>query len=478
VTEKPPPVDPARRVFIRQLAGDVVTSMGSMFGAAQLLQEESMEAARGLLDPEGLVGWRVGDPPPIARETSAVNAGYRAPFRWDADVVHLVDQRRLPDVLADLQVRGAADAVTAINDGALVGAQVQAQVAAATLALIAARSTSSRGFARRATLRGAANAFRHARPGSAPMGLALDRMLALVEELGVDTDATVLAAVLKAEAEAIIEEATDDHGMVVTHGIGALPGGAGEPVRVMTAGSTGAMGGGVFGSALSVVTTAHHQGRPVHALVPEGRPGLEGSRVAAWELAQAGVQHEIVTDAAAPACIAAAEVQAVLTGADRITADGAVVATVGAYPLALAARVAGIPFLVFAPSTAIDLSIADGDDAPLEEGRPTAVLRFAGGRTALEGAKARNPVQDLVPADLVAGIVTEAGVLRPPFGPALAGAVEAAAAQRSGARGFATLLARRAAAGAAPTDAPGRVPVDAAKPRPPLAPATADGSEA
>jgi hypothetical protein len=223
VTDKPPPLDPARRTFIRQLAGDVVTSMGSMLGAAQLLQAESMEAAKGLLDPGGPggSGSSTGGSP-IAPEVSAVNAGYRAPFRWDEDVIHVVDQRRLPDILADLQVHGAADAVTAINDGALVGAQVQAQVAAATLALIAAKSGSSRGFARRASLRGAAHAFRQARPGSAPMALALDRMLALLEELGTDTDATELVAALKAEAEAIIAEATADHGMVVTHGIGVL----------------------------------------------------------------------------------------------------------------------------------------------------------------------------------------------------------------------------------------------------------------
>ncbi len=413
-----------------------------------------MEAAKGLLDPGGPAGpggtWRHGGPAPIALETSAVNAGYRAPFRWDEGVIHLVDQQRLPDVLADLQVRSASDAVTAIRDGSLVGAQVQAQVAAATLALLASKSTTSRGFARRATLRGAANAFRQSRPGSAPMALALDRMLALVEELGVDAEGPVLAAALKAEAEAIIEEATGDHGMVVTHGIGVLPGAPDEPVHVMVAGSTGAMGGGVFGSALSVVTTAHHQGRAIHALVPEGRPGLEGSRVAAWELKQAGVPHAIVADAAAPACIAADEVQAVLAGADRITADGSVITTVGAYALALAAQAAGIPFLVFAPSTAIDLATAEGDDAPLEEGRPALVLRFAGQRTALEGAQARNPMQDLVPAAMVAGIVTEAGVLRPPYGLALAEAVASASGARSTARGFA------AAGGEARGDRAGR----------------------
>ena len=158
------------------------------------------------------------------------------------------------------------------------------------------------------------------------------------------------------------------------------------------------MGGGQFGTALSAVQTVHHAGRPIHALVPEGRPGLEGSRVAAWELRQAGVPHAVVTDAAAPACIAAGEVQAVLVGADRICANGDVVATVGAYPLALACAASGIPFIVCAATTSVDLATAEGADATLEEGRPTLVLRAGGTRVAPEGTQVRNPLQDLVPA--------------------------------------------------------------------------------
>ena len=103
-------------------------------------------------------------------------------------------------------------------------------------------------------------------------------------------------------------------GPLVGHAISTLPGGAEDPLRVLVAGSTGAMGGGQFGTALSAVQTIHHAGRPIHALVPEGRPGLEGSRVAAWELRQAGVSHAVVTDAAAPGRIAAGEVEAVLVG--------------------------------------------------------------------------------------------------------------------------------------------------------------------
>ena len=120
------------------------------------------------------------------------------------------------------------------------------------------------------------------------------------------------------------------------------------------------MGGGQFGTALSAVQTVHHAGRPVHALVPEGRPGLEGSRVAAWELRQAGVPHAVVTDAAAPGCIAARRGAGGARGRRPGRANGDVVATAGAYPLALACAAAGIPFLVCAATTAVDLATGRG----------------------------------------------------------------------------------------------------------------------
>src|SRR5215204_3886826 len=139
--DQPPaqPPDPGRRRFFRQFAGEVATSVGSVLGAAQVLQQQSAEAARELL---------AGDdaPAPTAPavkatgalpDADASNAGYRAPLRWDGDVCRVVDQRRLPDVLSDLEVRGAADAVTAMNDGAITGGAVQGQLAAVTLALVA-----------------------------------------------------------------------------------------------------------------------------------------------------------------------------------------------------------------------------------------------------------------------------------------------------------------------------------------------------
>ena len=441
---RPPAPDPNRRRFFRLFAGDVVTSVGTVLGAAQMLQQQSADAAREIL---GTAEPAVATPA-AALEADATSAGYRAAFRWDGDVCRLIDQDRLPDVLAEREIGSTADLVHAINEGALIGAPVQAQVAAVTLALVAGRSMTSRPFARRATIRGAANALRLTRPGSAALGLALDRQLALLESLGHDAEGATVVTALTLEAEQILLEAQAEHGAIVEHAVTALPGGAAQPLHVLTIGSTGAMGGGLSGTALSVILALHHAGRPVHALVAETRPLFEGSRVAAWELRQAGVPHAVVTDAAAPGCIAAGEVGAVLVAADRVAANGDVIAIAGTYPLALAAAAAGVPFVVCAPVTALDPATQDGAAATIEEGRPGSVLRAAGTRIAPEGTQIRNPLQDLTPAALVTAIVTGEGVLRAPYGPAIEAAVAAADARRTS-PGFAALVAKRVAAAAA-----------------------------
>jgi len=447
------PPDPTRRRFFRQFAGDVVTSVGSVLGAAQVLQQQSAEAARELLGtPEPPAATAAGPMAPAAHGEDATRAGYRAAFRWDGDVCRVVDQRRLPDVLADLEVRATADLVNAINDGALIGAAVQAQVAAVTLALVAGHAVASRPFARRATIRGAANALRLTRPGSAALCLAVDRQVALLESLDEDSDGEAVLGALRAEAEAILLEAQSELGAVVEHAVTAVPDVHDEPLRVLTIGSTGAMGGGISGSALSVIVALHHAGRPVRALVAETRPLFEGSRIAAWELRQAGVEHAVVTDAAAPGCIAADRVGVVLVAADRVAANGDVIAIAGTYPLALAAAAAGVPVLVCAPASTLDTATRDGAAATIEEGRPGAVLRAAGTRIAPEGTQVRNPLQDLTPAALVTAIITSEGVLRAPYGPAVAAVVMAAEVRRTSA-GFVALVAKRlatAAAGAGP----------------------------
>jgi eIF-2B alpha/beta/delta-like uncharacterized protein len=422
--------DPDRRRFFRVFAGDVVSSVGAVIGAAQTLQQQSAEAARELLGDDTPVGGADGGP---KAEEPAAGAGFRAPFRWDGDVCRVVDQRRLPDVLVDLEVRGAVDAVTAIRGEAITGGPAQAQVAAVTLALIAGASSLSRPFARRATIRGAANALRNTRPGSGAMHAALDRMLMLLDTLGKDAAGETIAAAMRWEAEAIIRETLDAHGALVQHAVGVLPEPAEGPLRVLTIGSTGPMGGGQLGTAGSAIIATHHAGRPIHALVAETRPGLSGSRVLAWELREAGVDHAIATDAAAPGCIAAGEVDVVLVTADRVASNGDVVAVAGTYALALAAQAADVPVLVCAPTTTIGLELASGHDAAVEQGVPGRVMMAGDRRVAPEGTKVRSPLQDLTPTALVSAVVTEDGVIRAPFGAGLAAHVEAAVARRAAA---------------------------------------------
>ena len=440
------PPDPTRRRFFRQFAGDVLSSVGSVVGAAQVLQQQSAEAARDLLagDEAGAAGAAGGAGSARATtagiETDASTAGWRAPFRWDGDTCLVVDQRRLPDVLVDLEVRGAADAVTAIGDGAITGGAVHAQLAAVTLALVAGRARGSRAFARRATIRGAASALRQARPGSAAVAQALGRMLALLDTFDHEASGDAVEAALRMEAEAIIAEASADHGALVTHAMELLPGGVDEPFEVLTAGSTGAMGSGQFGTAVSAIITAHHEGRRIRAVVAETRPGLEGARVATWELAQAGVPCTLVTDAAAAGCIADGEIAAVLVTAERIAANGDVIGVAGTYPLAPHRLRACRCSCSRRRPRSISRRRLERTPLPNRDARVRCCAR-AGRGLHQRARSSPNPRLDLTPASLVTAIVTEAGVARAPFGPVLAAHVDAADIRRASAPGFAALVA-------------------------------------
>jgi methylthioribose-1-phosphate isomerase len=461
--------DPDRRRFFRVFAGDVASSVGAVIGVAQTLQQQSAEAARELL---GETPTSAADGGPKGEEP-AMGAGFRAAFRWDDDVCRLVDQRRLPDVLVDLEVRGTVDAVTAIRGEAITGAPAQAQLAAITVALIAASSATSRPFARRATIRGAGNALRNTRPGSRAMHAAIERMLALLDTLGNGAQGATIAAAMRWEAEAIVRETLDAHGALVQHALTTLPEPGEKPLRVLTIGSTGPMGGGQLGTAGSTIIAAHHAGRPVHALVAETRPGLAGSRIMAWELREAGVDHAIATDAAAPGCIAAGEVDIVLVAGDRVAANGDVVAVAGTYSLALAANAAGVPVVVCTPAVAVDPACATGTDATIEQGAPGPVVMAAGRRVAPEGTKVRSPLQDMTPATLISAIVTEHGVVRAPFAAGLAASSEAAAIRRSAEPNPWVAVAEAEARAGEPEGAPGE-PVAGEPPGEPVQPAAGE----
>jgi methylthioribose-1-phosphate isomerase len=435
----PDSVDLGRRRFFRRLAADVFQATATVVGAASALQQQSLQAANAILDPEA--------PARVANaETGAVGEGpprgFRTAFRLDADRLILVDQRQLPGRMAEIECRTGADVAWAIREMVVRGAPAIGQAAAYGLALTAGRAVELRPFARRATIRAAATALRTARPTAANLGWAVDRMVARLESVGsLEDDGTIIAGAMWTEADAICAEATRDHGLLAEHGLARLPIPIDRPLQVLTHCNTGPLACGQFGTALGVVQAAVNAGRRVHVHVDETRPYLQGARLTAWELEQAGVPYTLIADSAAGALLASGAIDAILVGADRVAANGDTANKIGTYPLAALAARHRVPFYVCAPLSSVDLETADGSAIPIEERLPTEILEFGGVRVAPPGAMVWNPAFDITPSDLISAIVTEEGVLVAPFGPALAAAVEAK-------------RARSAPADAALTDAP------------------------
>ncbi len=449
---RPAAADVARRQFFRRFAGDVVNTAATVVGAAQALRETSTLAAQAILDPEsgaaGIAGSaaarsdpeavRDASPAPatVAGDTpaGAAPAGFRTPFRYgdSDDVLLVIDQRRLPAELVEVEVRSAADAAAALRDMVVRGAPAIAQVAAVGLALTARTARHQPPFTRRATLRGSAAALIAARPTAVSLRWAVDRLMDRYEEIGGPAaDGRAVAQVLREEADAISWEATVDHGRIADFGVAELPAPAARPLQLFTHGNTGALGSGGFGTALGVVQAAHHADRPVHVWVDETRPYLEGARLTAWELQQAGVPHTLVADAAAGFVMSSGGVDAVLVGADGIAANGDTANVVGTYPLAVLARRHGIPFHVVSPLSSVDPATPDGASIPIEERAPEELTKIRGQAVAPPGTLARNPASDVTPAELITAIVTEEGVLRAPFGPALVSAIDRRAARQA-----------------------------------------------
>jgi methylthioribose-1-phosphate isomerase len=418
----PPDADLARRRFFRQFAGEVIHAAATVVGAATVLQRQSAEAASAILDPERGATMLA---PHMAPEDRAPR-GFRTPFRFADDdrTLLLVDQRRLPDELVEHPVRSGAEAAWAIRHMVVRGAPAIGQVAAIGLALTANLARRSRPYARRATIRGAASALIASRPTAVNLRWAVARLVARYEAIGeLSEDGDAIADALRAEADAIVLEATTDHGRLAEFGLAELPNPADRPVRLLTHCNTGPLACGQYGTALGIVQAAHHAGRDIHVWVDETRPYLQGARLTAWELDQAGVPHTLIADVAAGHLIAGGEVDAILVGADRVAANGDTANKVGTYTLAVLAARHGVPFYVCAPLSSVDLETADGAAIPIEERPADEVLTVRGERIAPLGTAVRNPSFDITPAELITAIVTEQGALRPPFEASLAAAV-------------------------------------------------------
>jgi methylthioribose-1-phosphate isomerase len=222
-----------------------------------------------------------------------------------------------------------------------------------------------------------------------------------------------LASAARDAAEQIEREDVAASAALARHGADALdtvlpPG----PVTVMTHCNSGALAASGRGTGLGVIAELADR-REVHVLACEARPLLQGARLTVWELRRLGITHELLVDAAAAGLIRTGQVQAVVTGFDRVAANGDVANKVGTYGLALAANAAGIPFVAAGPSSSVDLGLPTGDGIEIEERADDEVRQALGAMLTVPGTACRNPAFDVTPADLVWALVTEKGAARP-----------------------------------------------------------------
>ena len=326
-------------------------------------------------------------------------------LRWDGRRLAVLDQTRLPGAEVWLALEGAPDTAQAIRRLAVRGAPLIGIAAAYGLAMEVARRPGL------GTLEQGWELLRAARPTAVNLAYAVDRVRAAALAAGPPT----MAAAAREEAERLHAEEDAASVAIAVHGAQLLAG----TRRIATHCNTGALAAGGQGTALAVILALHDRGA-VHVLAGETRPLLQGARLTVWELARAGVAHELVVDGAMAGLIRRGEVDAVIVGADRVAANGDTANKVGTYPLALAAGAAGIPFVVAAPTSTIDAALPDGDGIAIEERDGDEVRGFGGVQTTLPGTAVRNPAFDVTPAALVTALVTERGVARPPDGASIA----------------------------------------------------------
>lgn len=339
--------------------------------------------------------------------------------RWDDGQVVLIDQTLLPEQLAwrrcgdipslchaifELAVRGAPAIGVAAGYGLALSWKLRMKTGTNLLEIL-------EGFQADRQLLAAT------RPTAVNLFWALERVGKLAESLvGQGRDAGEIATALLAEAGAILDE---DIAMCRAMGM------AGQELladysTVLTHCNAGGLATGGYGTAVGVVFAAKEAGKAIRVFADETRPLLQGARLTAWELVDQGIDVQVICDSAAATVLRQGRIDAVITGADRVAANGDAANKIGTYPLAVLANRHDVPFYVAAPASTFDPDTARGEDIVIEERDPGEVHDFRGVRVTPEGAGAWNPAFDVTPNDLITAFITEHGVLRPPYRDSLA----------------------------------------------------------
>lgn len=331
-------------------------------------------------------------------------------IQWrDADlpVIRLIDQTALPHQEKYLDIATVDDLVLAINDLAVRGAP--ALGAAGALGVAMAMNQAAREGWDDSRLQSEVQRIRDARPTAVNLAWGVDQVRGVMPE-GVDE-------VLRLAQQLIAEDSAANRALSRLGADWILERTGLDKVRVITHCNTGALATTAWGTGYGIIHELHDRGRLGLVYADETRPLLQGARLTSWELHQDGIAHVVQADGAASSTILRGLVDVAIIGADRITANGDAANKIGSVALALACARAGIPFIVAAPYSTVDLSTKNGDDIVIEERPSDEVVNFNGHRSAPTGVTGFNPAFDVTPHDLISAIVTERGVVEPAQNP-------------------------------------------------------------
>jgi methylthioribose-1-phosphate isomerase len=335
------------------------------------------------------------------------------------DAIVMVDQRKLPGQELYVRCRTVPEVAKAIRTMVIRGAPAIGVAAAMGIALGMKRSTAKGTHQFTVEFQKSCDLMAGTRPTAVNLFWAIDRMKRTFAEGAQAGESPLeLSARLDREARAIHDEDVANCRAMGAHGAEMVPDGA----RILTHCNAGALATAGYGSALGVIRAAVEQGKKVAVFADETRPFLQGARLTAWELLRDGIDTTVITESMAGPLMRAGEIDMVVVGADRIAANGDTANKIGTYTVAVLAHEHNIPFYVAAPLSTIDLSTADGDQIPIEERDQREVTHFGTARVTPVGAGIRNPAFDITPHRYIAGIVTERGILRPPYTTSLAAA--------------------------------------------------------
>ncbi len=331
-------------------------------------------------------------------------------IEWHGNHVRMVDQRKLPRKVEWVTCRGYKDVIRAIRNMVIRGAPAIGVAAAMGMAL-GARSIRTRNpqtFMKQ--LKDMGRSMQDARPTAVNLKWAVERMISLAEKMEKHPPETIQERLWE-ESQQILEEDIKINRAMGKHGAALVPQGS----VILTHCNAGALATGGYGTALGVIRAAHERHKDIQVIADETRPWLQGLRLTAYELMADGIPVSVIADNAAGTLMRQKKIDLIITGADRIAANGDVANKIGTYQVAVLARAHKIPFYVAAPVSTIDPTLPNGDQIPVEERDPREIYTLGQTQLGPPRVTALNPAFDITPSKYVSAIITEKGVIRPPY---------------------------------------------------------------